>query len=455
MTGRRQEIEREVHRPGRNAPAVPVTVPGTLPQQPITLQPAAVIELQRLIGNRATVDLLPQSSPPIVIRRRVDPGNLAVLAGVAPKDIKSVLDGVTLLIATYNEREEDVEGEEVSQEWIEGHVAAVQNIQEVLETLPTRWARSAVDEERDFAATHALSLATLLGTVRAERVRVGQQLVTVGLGSIAQVPVGQNIHFIWSGRAISSTALANIAKWGEVATAKKWNVTIWTDAVTQDWGFIVKAMLRYKGIQLRNITKSDIDPRFWTYYTGVVHGETKNFPAASDIARYSILQRHGGIYVDVDIAPGTIDLDSIQEVRLPLMAPQLRDAESVRETLKLDGGTPITPDHVRQAAARRISQGIYNNNFIVSPPNSRALEAAIEEVLAMLELTGGAKNLVDVPGDAAFVTGPATLVKGLFNYFKTMFSQLDQGEVMAALKEGMRHNLGVEWITPESETQEH
>ncbi|XVV03120.1 glycosyltransferase [Actinosynnema sp. CA-248983] len=106
---------------------------------------------------------------------------------------------------------------------------------------------------------------------------------------------------------------------------------------------------------------------------------------ASDIARYAVLAKQGGVYADVDIAPGSVDLNAMGDIRMrqddvPLFAPRLRDETSVRDELGLGKNDPISPEQVSEAADKRYDKGSLNNNFIVAPPSSNFIRSFADTI---------------------------------------------------------------------------
>ena len=74
-------------------------------------------------------------------------------------------------------------------------------------------------------------------------------------------------------------------------------------------------------------------------YTAAQDPRAGAYNLASDIARYAVLAKNGGVYVDVDIRPGAVSLDNIGDMKMqptdvPLFAPRLRDQASVENALK-------------------------------------------------------------------------------------------------------------------------
>lgn len=251
------------------------------------------------------------------------------------------------------------------------------------------------------------------------------------------------IHFIWSGRPISKAAMANILQWSKRAEGTPWTVVMWTDAKISNW--VESApLLERAGVQLSEATKV-LDPRFAPAYQ---FARKYNLAGASDLVRLSALQHFGGMYVDVDIGPGSVDLNKVElpgPLDRPLLAPGVRDAGQVREILGLAKEIPITKEHVTEAVRRQRQGGVPNNNFILSGVNAMALNPVINHIAK-----GANKLGEDWEGSGGFiagVTGP-TVIGGALNRMVSK-GQLPQGRPSDTITD-----LPLEWLTPESENQD-
>jgi hypothetical protein len=284
--------------------------------------------------------------------------------------------------------------------------------------------------------------------------REKQSLAQRDLASAPRSIPGE-LHFIWSGRAISEAAQRNIVSWKKRADVAepKWNVNIWTEFADSNWTDEILRYLNDAGVKVKGISQELLGPRLAPSYYTLIQG--RNYPAASDLARYAILKDRGGIYIDVDIAPGEFRLTNTPVPALPTLAPEIRDAQAVREELDLKAGTKVTPKMVEDVAKARLAKGQHNNNFIMTPEGSAAMEAVIVEVVARLEKQGGAQSLIRDPIATAAVTGPVALKRGLWNYIQKEYPYLDPGEAMDVLTSALNKALPVQWLTPESESQEH
>jgi len=272
----------------------------------------------------------------------------------------------------------------------------------------------------------------------------------------------KRLHFIWSGGEIRKAALDNIVAWSDRARPAGWQVTIWTDERVQTWPVLTLARLKYNDIQLGPITQATLDARLWPAYDTVTHPAQgrPNFPAGSDLARYSILKRIGGVYLDVDIAPGQLDVDDLaRPYRLPLLAPEIRDTLAVRQHLSLDKTDAVTDEHIRTVAADQLRGGYHNNNFVVAPAGSAAIEAVIAQVVVEIDKLGrygGAASLVGAMADnTAFVTGPVAVKRALVGYLRSIWPRMTDAQVPDLLNQLLTHALLLRWVTAESENQEH
>lgn len=113
---------------------------------------------------------------------------------------------------------------------------------------------------------------------------------------------------------MSAAARANIENWADRAQAAGWTLTIWTDAAgarnnegflqsttgtgTAQHGKVKHLFAKDKGPiwQKNPLSKAQ------TLYEAALGLES--FAMASDVARYALLHKHGGVYLDVDLGPG-------------------------------------------------------------------------------------------------------------------------------------------------------
>jgi len=120
----------------------------------------------------------------------------------------------------------------------------------------------------------------------------------------------------------------------------------------------------------------------------------KNYWAASDIARYEILKEDGGIYIDVDFLPPTLDGNYI----------------SLNSICYMKGLNLMIEHH-----SRNIGEGgiFVANGFIFSSPNHPVIVSAVEQinknVMTWFKKTGNY--------DAMFCTGPFFFNKVLWGYY--------------------------------------
>jgi hypothetical protein len=254
----------------------------------------------------------------------------------------------------------------------------------------------------------------------------------------------QYIHFIWSGRPISKGALANIMSWAERAKGTSWQVILWSDTAISNW---VEAtpLLKRAGVRLIDV-KGVVDPRFDQAYA---FARKHNLAGASDLIRLSVLNRHGGMYVDVDIGPGAIDLANATTpgpLERPQLAPGIRDADGVRTLLGLAPHTPVTAEHVKAAERRQRSTGTANNNFIASAAKPMAMNPIINHI-AKATKTMDESAWQSAGGFIAGVSGPMA-IGGVLDLMT------DKGQLPKKKPSDSITAHPLEWLTPESEDQQ-
>jgi len=317
------------------------------------------------------------------------------------------------------------------------------------ETLPDRVLLPVLRKPDDVKAVRTLELRLLQmisGLLGLDRGRL------VG-GDIAQ-PLPNIIHFVWSGREIAPSALANIVTWAARAETTEWNVLLWTDHEISKWPPSIVEQLKKAKVQLLDVNQI-VDKRLRDAY---LIGRQYNLAGASDLVRLSALHVMGGIYSDVDIAPGSIDLPGIAKnfrvspLALPLFGPGLRDIASVRQVLKMQDMQQVTDADVREAIRIQTGLGNINNNFIVAHPRCMFLDPVINFIRQGVDALGP-DGWAASSGFIAGVTGPMAIKPTL--------------ERMVAIRDGMslenadkfisqdivcRWLLG--WLTADSEDQD-
>jgi hypothetical protein len=390
----------------------------------------------------STEQLSADPAPPTMgtIQRYLNPELVEYL-----HDLDALKSQLAPLIKTYNEKDKVVEPDfygyyYFSRTWYKEQVATLNQITALVGPIT----------KQTYLGFNLEAMQKFALNVSREKQSLAQRDLASGARSIPG-----ELHFIWSGREISEAAQRNIVSWKKRADVAEppWNVNIWTDATDSNWSSKILKYLNGAGVKVKGISQELLGPRLAPSYNTLIQG--RNYPAASDLARYAILKERGGIYIDVDIAPGDFTLTNTPVPTLPTLAPEIRDAQAVREELDLKAGTKVTPKMVEEVAKARLAKGQHNNNFIMTPEGSGAMEEVIVEVVARLEKQGGAQSLIRDPIATAAVTGPVALKRGLWNYIQKEYPYLDPGEAMDVLTTALNKALPVQWLTPESESQEH
>ncbi|WP_432826948.1 hypothetical protein [Dactylosporangium sp. CA-092794] len=169
-------------------------------------------------------------------------------------------------------------------------------------------------------ATAAGADAGVLGNLLLE---VAEQLeVVADLGVLRRLPSAvpaAELHVCWAGGEIRPATLDNVLAWAATARAAGWAVTVWTGPRHNAWPERTVRRLEEAGVRLASVDRAVIDPRLWAAYEAVTTAEKPDFPAASDLTRYSILATHGGVSVDAGLPP--IRPEALDGLRVPLPLP--------------------------------------------------------------------------------------------------------------------------------------
>ncbi|MDX2709537.1 glycosyltransferase [Streptomyces sp. PA03-6a] len=315
------------------------------------------------------------------------------------------------------------------------------------------------------------------------------------IGSLpGAVEIPRTVNFVWLGRPMKDAAVSNVTEWAVRAKESGWKVQMWTDtgrnghgAAVSTWDKGRREALRGLGVEFREITEllpkrpvADFrgrlrpdplsgEPGLSTlrdlYQKGRDATEAGVYPALSDAARYAVLWREGGVYADVDIAPGGIDLKApmprVGVSDIPYLPPMIRDGRMLEQTKALAAeelGKPAGEVSLKEAVDHRVSLAEFNNNFFVVPPRSDLMGNIVGAVAKspmlddLLDVDAPANGL---SGIGAALTGPSALAKALITHFESLgVPNAGPHEQASALDPGHAaqwSELG--WITEESDNQ--
>ena len=161
--------------------------------------------------------------------------------------------------------------------------------------------------------------------------------------------VQKNVIQYWAGGPMKPAAMANVRSWISKAKQKGWKHYFMTDSILND--LFSSRVLKQKGRffvteihlvdQIAELQKlgstilecQDMGSSQYKAYQAqtVKEGGFTNIPFMSDLARFYALHRYGGLYMDVDVAPGTVDLDTYFTVNhIPFLGPLLRMTEDAK-----------------------------------------------------------------------------------------------------------------------------
>ncbi|MEU0950276.1 hypothetical protein ABZ379_47735, partial [Streptomyces canus] len=298
------------------------------------------------------------------------------------------------------------------------------------------------------------------------------------------------LNFYWAGRPMEAAAVQNLREWADRARGSGWAMQVWTDTAAgpggravSTWDARVRADLVAKGVQFKEI--SEILPLKQPARTGVfgafrsrqhsgeiadpglaklrdiyanARTEPKAQPVASDIARYAVLKVSGGVYADVDIAPGSVDLDQPPRLMgrddIPMLAPMIRDSRELRRIRKqVAAELRTTPDRIspKQVGELLLARGEFTNSFIMVPPRSRFVDHLITEIPDHVREMPGR----ELAGNGAALTGPSTLAKAMASHVASYglgaITNTEQGAVLDPAEVSRFVNL--DWVTAESDNQ--
>ncbi|MFC3897248.1 glycosyltransferase [Lentzea rhizosphaerae] len=322
-----------------------------------------------------------------------------------------------------------------------------------------------------------------------------------------KVDVPKQLHFAWFGDTPSPESVNGMLEWAAQTNENNgWKATLWTDGSSAKWDPAVVKQLKDAGIDI----KSDVDKlvdelsdktpptknntTLKDVYAAAQSSDAKAYNLASDIARYAVLAKNGGVYVDVDIKPGSLSLDNIGDMKMhptdvPVIGPRLRDTSSVQ---KATGDAQLTPENVQNAADAQWKKGELGNAFIVTPPDGALINKFAEVIPQKFDTLVDRVGPKDVPladkksspdflrtlkEQAPDVSGPNALADnglspqiGLIGqvamdhdglnlgynpgYMPTDVPAIGKTDFEAMFDPDVKNQWnGIEWVTPESESQ--
>jgi hypothetical protein len=213
-------------------------------------------------------------------------------------------------------------------------------------------------------------------------------------------PVPKYLHHFWAGGALSPAAFYNLQAWYQRAELGGWYQYILTDSVVN--GAFADQTLQHQFSVLRSIGSVIVDiaqipfrskPIYEQLRRTVVEQRMKaKLPYLSDLARYAQLLALGGLYVDVDVHPGTVDMRQVllSMKGIPQLGPCLRTTADAK-LLGFD-----TLESMRTVAMLKMfskDKLAIGNHFIAAPARNevvaRANEIASRQVSEFQITNGG------------------------------------------------------------------
>lgn len=211
------------------------------------------------------------------------------------------------------------------------------------------------------------------------------------------------IHHIWMGRAMSSAAMNNVKSWGAKAKVAGWKVFLGTDSTVNAmmdpriksliWTADITRQfkeLKKDGIKIADLSENEpmMGEELFNIYTA--KAEAEDFAIASDIARYCILRAYGGVYIDVDVGPGTVDLT--KQLRhldpggvVPHLGTPWRDKQAADDDLAKDPCLTTWDERSRGNVRTCAERSIPGNHFIATQKGAGFLDVLLNSILTFMK----------------------------------------------------------------------
>ncbi|WP_432002077.1 glycosyltransferase [Streptomyces sioyaensis] len=361
----------------------------------------------------------------------------------------------------------------------------------------------------------------------------------IGLARRLETPrsLPRRLHFIWMGAPIRDAAVENILAWAARAKEAGWSVRLWTEwanrQASRETGFSFSLPIRPE--QLERLEASGVEVFPWlrdaltaggprltpedrTGLMPLVGMEQYNraerykqppgeapwltdwlwdqayslraFNYLSDIARYGILHAMGGMYVDVDVAPGNVDLHALEgpisQYEVPVYGPILRDKwfldEERKDALQAMGARPNSAVRNRVHSEQvfgtdttrmpltmmllgrswgRSDRLLIGNQFLVAQQHNEVLRQLLSRLTSRNAIAStfvGRRGPGVLTREAGFLSGPIALQERITGYLAALPGRSASHEPGALgfldpATDQLRTYLwnNVRWLTEESE----
>jgi hypothetical protein len=113
-------------------------------------------------------------------------------------------------------------------------------------------------------------------------------------------PVPKDLHYFWGGQDMPGHLIDNISK--NAAQTPGYKSIVHVDADSPEVFELIKTKLESKGITVMNFKEDELFKQLkrGEMYDFFRQGHAKNLAVSADIARYPIMYKYGGIYLDAD-----------------------------------------------------------------------------------------------------------------------------------------------------------
>lgn len=267
-----------------------------------------------------------------------------------------------------------------------------------------------------------------------------------------RVEIPALLHFIWMGKPPTDGAVHNILAWAARAKNTSWHILLWTDDAIQTGKWAPQLAALSGSVEVRQI-RPIIDPRLRAHYLDAIEKTPRAFNVASDLARYSILHQLGGVYADVDLGPGDVDLTRVPKLSasdIPVTAPSVRDRQALDEQLRPEELEILSTREAAQVAAQRAyRKNQLNNNLMISGPHSAFMNKLIDN--ADHRVSAKQDEREEWADTAALITGPQAMIRTMYQHVGVSERPL----IESMDRDTLGHWSRLDWLTEESEHQSY
>lgn len=271
-------------------------------------------------------------------------------------------------------------------------------------------------------------------------------------GAFSMQQVEKNIFQYWAGGPLSVSGLNNVKGWIAKAKQNGWKHHFITDTVINEKfkarKLTVKGtffnshysledqlgVIQGCGSQIMDAAKLPSERYKSLQKATVESGQFGEIPFMSDLARFFVLEKYGGLYMDVDVAPGSVNLGAYHTVDdIPYLGPMLRTSKEAKDAGVLGAqGETLENRLLKLFSKQEAGRGMH---YMMAAKGSKAM-----------------KRIFDI-ANTTEILGNGAVMKGIMEHFGEHVGRADFKNIGNIMTLTMPPDLPqVGWVTAESDS---